>query len=222
MLIGGFMWKQLNWLMVIIVIGSILVTKYTYAIGEIAVKYEVGSKGPGFISNGSKWDPGGTSYGSYQLALTPGTLRGFLHNGSEYADELSKYTPDTRAFNDKWRELAARDPDGFKQAQFDYIMKISFLPAREYADKLGWPDNLAINTALFSISNQHGGYKKIMNNTNIYANKNDMKDLINKFYDARAKYIKNLTNPKLVKIRANLIKNRTIDERADVLKLVEE
>lgn len=196
--------------------------KYTSEIGEIAEKYETGGRGPGFISDGDKWDPGGTSYGSYQLALTPGTLRGFLNDGSSYAKQLRLFKPDTPAFNSKWKALALEDPQGFKEAQFEYVEKLSFIPARQLANELGWPDNLAINSALFSCSNQHGGYKKIMNSVNIKADKSNIKDLINKFYDARAAYINSLTSPQIKKVRANLIRERTVNERHDVLKLVGE
>lgn len=204
---------------IVLLVGILIIMNYTYAIGEIAVKYETSGRGPGFISDGDKWDPGGTSYGSYQLALTPGTLKGFLRDGSTFAEKLAPFTPNTRSFNDEWHRLAAGDPEGFKQAQFDYVMKISFLPARRYADRLGWPDNLAINSALFSCANQHGGWRKIMDDANVHKD-DSVAVIVNKFYDARARYIESLNSPKMKKIKANLIKNRTIDERKDVLSLV--
>lgn len=187
-------------------------------IGEVAEKYETSGRGPGYISNGDRWDPGGDSYGSYQLASAVGTLDGYLKSNLPYTKELRQYTPKTIAFNQLWKKIALNDPEGFKQSQFDFVCTISYIPARVYADKLDWPNTLAINSALFSISNQHGGWKHIFDNVGHYDNETD---LLNTLYKRRAGYILSL-NKLSTSIKNNIIKERCENELQDVLKLVGE
>lgn len=193
---------------------------YSYEIGDLAEKYEVGSRGPGYISDGDKWDPGGDSYGSYQLATKVGTLQGYLRTKLPYAVLLNHYPIKSFQFNNKWKEIALADPHGFKQSQFDYVKTISYDPCRKYADELGIADTFAINSALFSISNQSGGWKKILDKSKIHAYDSEI-DQINKLYDARASYFKGLLSIGSI-VRRNIIKNRTVDERADCLKLAKQ
>src|SRR6185503_8897206 len=47
------------------------------ALGELSAKYETGGRGPGVVSTGSG-DPGGVSYGSYQMASKMGTVVRFV------------------------------------------------------------------------------------------------------------------------------------------------
>lgn len=189
-----------------------------YKIGEIAEKYETGGKGPGAIST-DKGDPGGTSYGSYQIATKVGTMAGYLKRNTPYTKQLNQFSVGSSGFNNTWKELAQKDPEGFKQDQFDYISTISYNPARKYADKLGWPDSVAIDSALFSVSNQHGGWKKIMDAVHLEFLETES-SIINKFYDARANYVASLTKSLNAAMIRNIIKNRCINERKDVLQLV--
>jgi len=186
-------------------------------IGELAEKYETSGRGPGFISDGDKWDPGGDSYGSYQLATTPGTLKGYLNSNQPYANKLKAFTPKSDVFNSHWKEIAKQDPQGFKQEQFNYVATISYNPARKVADSMNWPDTLAVNSALFSIANQHGGWKKILSKVGIYS---DEVNLLSKLYTARKDYINSLSSLS-VKLKQNLVKQRCTNELGDVLKLVD-
>lgn len=196
----------------IILIGTLIMN---VLIGEVAEKYETGGKGPGFISDGDKWDPGGDSYGSYQLATKVGTLQGYLKTNLPYVSELKKYPIKSAQFNKLWKEIAAKDPEGFKQSQFDYVCTISYNPARKYADNLGWPDSVAVNSAIFSISNQHGKWKKIFDKVGGYSGEID---LLNKLYKRRAAYVESLNMSQHLK--DNIIKSRCEEELEDTLKLV--
>lgn len=190
----------------------------TYDIGELAEKYETSNRGPGFISNGDKWDPGGDSYGSYQLATKVGTLQGYLKTSLPYVNELKKYKIKTAEFNALWKDIAKNDPIGFKQSQFDYVSTISYAPCRKYADGVGIKDTLALNSALFSTSNQSGGWKKIIDKANI--NKADSEETqVNKLYDSRAAYFQGLSSLS-PKVKAAVVKQRTVEERKDCLALV--
>lgn len=185
-------------------------------IGDLAEKYEVGNRGPGYISNGDKWDPGGDSYGSYQLATKTGTLTGYLKTNLLYVSNLNRYVAKSKEFDTLWRNIAQNDPEGFKQSQFDYVKTISYEPCRKYATKMGMADTFAINSALFSISNQHGGWKKILNAAGVH--KDEVKQ-INALYDARKNYIQGLSTLSAT-LKKNIIKQRCVLERADCLKLV--
>ena len=182
-----------------------------YDIGNLAEKYEVGNKGPGYISDGNKWDPGGDSYGSYQLATKTGTLTGYLKTNSPYVAELNL----SKAFNTTWKNIAIRDPKGFKQSQFDYVKTISYDPCRKYADKIGMIDTFAVNSALFSISNQHGGWKKVLNAAGV--NKNEKEQIVS-LYEARKNYVMGLKSLS-AKLKKNIVEQRCVQEKADCLKL---
>ncbi len=93
-----------------------------YKVGDLAEKYETGNKGPGFISNGSKWgDPGGDSYGSYQLETKKGTMQAYLRGSDKFIDALKQFTINSLAFKQMWANLAKEDPEGFQQSQFDFL-----------------------------------------------------------------------------------------------------
>ena len=192
---------------------------YRFEIGELAEKYEVSGRGPGYISAGDSWDPGGDSYGSYQLATKVGTLQGYLRTSLPYVAELKASGKiKSKTFNAKWKDIAKQDPDGFKQSQFDYVATISYIPCRNYANKLGIIDSFAMNSALFSTSNQSGGWRKILDRAGINQ-LDDEETQINKLYDARAKYFKT-DCPKLSKkVRDAVIEQRTVQERADCLEI---
>ena len=194
------------------------ISDVTFDIGDLAEKYETGGRGPGFISDGDKWDPGGDSYGSYQLASKVGTLQGYLKTNLPYVDQLKKLVVKSAAFNQLWKDIAAKDPDGFKQSQFDYVCTISYNPCRKCADKKGILNSFAINSALFSISNQHGGWAKILDAANIKST-DDETTQVNKLYDARKNYVNGLSSLSAT-LKVNIVKQRCTLERTDCLALI--
>ena len=68
-------------------------------LGDVSAKYESGNGGAKTISSGTG-DPGGVSYGSYQLASKTGTLEAFL-KASGYNKDFAGLTPGTSLFNEK-------------------------------------------------------------------------------------------------------------------------
>lgn len=92
-------------------------------LGLTSEQHESGGRGPGTISTG-KDDPGGISYGSYQLSTNAGTLQEYLDQ-SAYKDQFNGLAPATPSFDAKWRELAGADP-GFGQDQHDFIRKTHY------------------------------------------------------------------------------------------------
>lgn len=200
-------------------------TMAKYDIGNLAGKYETpGGKGgdPGFISSGMGGrDPGGVSYGAYQLETNKGTMQGYLKSGDPYAKQLSGLKVNSPEFKSKWKDMASKDPEGFQQSQFDYISNKpgGYNAALAHAEKLGWDTkNPAIQSAIFSTSNQSGGWKNgIFDKAGIKPGDSPATQ-VNKLYDARANYFSKLNLDPTVK--RNIIQNRTVDERQDALKMI--
>lgn len=202
---------------------------YGYKVGDLTKKYETGNRGSGYISNGNAWqDPGGTSYGSYQLETNKGTMYEYLKTVDDvFTKQLRKLTVNSEVFKATWKELAKADPEGFEQSQFNYLANKpnGYFDGLKYANKLGWSiNNLAMQSAIYSTVNQSGGWKAgIFSKAGIDV-RDDLEVQINKLYDARARYFRSLpTGGKgqmTKETQRNIIKNRTVDERKDCLKLI--
>lgn len=97
-------------------------------IGALSVQYETAGRGPGTVSTG-RGDLGGVSYGSYQLSTANGRPQDFLANeGARWAGEFAGQRAGTPAFSQTWRDIAAREPEAFQQAQHDYIERTHYDP----------------------------------------------------------------------------------------------
>jgi hypothetical protein len=211
---------------------------YGHEAGKLACKYETGGKGPGYISNGASWgDPGGDSYGSYQLETKQGTMQAYLNTVNDrFTTALKRYEINSADFRSAWESLAAADPNGFEQSQFYYLANKpnGHYDAVHYAQGLGWNvNNLAMQSAIFSTSNQSGGWKKIFTTAGIKPI-DSIETQITKLYTARAEYFKVLNLSSTIK--NNIIKSRcgfvlengalfplnSENERVDCLKLISE
>ncbi len=204
-----------------------------YSVGDLTNKYETSNRGPGYISTGDKWgDPGGVSYGSYQIETKQGTMQEYLKGRDPFIDELKGLLINSISFRNKWQELAASDPKGFQQSQFNFLAHKprGYVDAYNYAKSLGWNvDSFAMQSAIYSTVNQSGGWKDgIFDKAGINQN-NSIAEQINKLYDARANYFRKLNMNTTVK--KNIILNRTDEnmdgtrsrlnnERDDALKLI--
>ena len=107
-------------------------------LGSLSAKYESGGRGPGTIAHNAG-DAGGASYGTYQIATKTGTMRDFesylgQHN-PDYAQALQGSTPGTPAFDRAWKGLAQSDPQGFEQAQHDFIQATHYDPAQRNIER---------------------------------------------------------------------------------------
>jgi hypothetical protein len=129
--------------------------------GRLSAREETAGRGPGTVSTGVN-DPGGVSYGSYQLSSNRGQVQAFLRSdeGSRWARELQGAAPGTRPFQQRWQQIAARDPEAFHAAQHDYIGRTHYLPAvtavrrNTGVDLDSMPE--AVRDAAWSASVQHG------------------------------------------------------------------
>jgi hypothetical protein len=98
-----------------------------------------GNRDPGLISSG-RGDRGGQSYGPHQLASKTGTVAEFVASpeARRWASEFHNLSPETVAFNQRWKQIAARDSTAFRDAQDAYTARIFYdEPVRKIANSTG-------------------------------------------------------------------------------------
>jgi hypothetical protein len=135
-------------------------------LGELSAKYETGGRGPGTVSTGSG-DPGGVSYGSYQMASKMGTVTRFVSQpGFPWARDFQGLTAGTAPFTAAWKRIAANETDAFQRAQHAFIKKSHY---DLLAAKILSEDGLDVNTrsralqdVVWSTAVQHGGASTIV------------------------------------------------------------
>ncbi len=136
------------------------------AIGDLSSTFESGAQGVNAIGYDRN---GGTSYGTYQIASKPGTMKAFIEflreNEPAWAEKLkaagSADTGSTKGrMPDAWRSIAAESPEKFGQLQREFIEATHYTPAR---DKILERTGLDMDTmpaaareALWSTAVQHG------------------------------------------------------------------
>lgn len=185
-------------------------------LGFISRKYETYNEDPGTISN-TKGDPGGKSYGIYQLALKTGTLGNYVRQ-SKFEGNLTQYKLASPEFDRTWKQLAVEYPEEFREDQHNFITRTHYNPVRSNSNL---PDTQAINEALYSMSVQHGRAKQIVEAAESNITEEDTEyDIIDKLYEARSEYIHDLRNRGKLnpRLAANII-SRYQREHADVIKL---
>ena len=126
--------------------------------GSLSEKYESGGN-PGAIGYDST---GGYSYGAYQLAHN--NAKTFV-DSSKYAGEFSGIPFNSKAWQAKWKEVATKDPQGFKDAQKSYISKTHYMPQAALLAKNGVDVNKyspTLRDVIWSTAVQHGPNTKII------------------------------------------------------------
>lgn len=135
-------------------------------LGSLSEQYESGGRGPGAVSSGRD-DPGGVSYGIYQLASRTGTAQKFVANeGRRWAGDFGRATPGSAEFSRSWKAIAKREPESFAQAQHDFIQRTHYQPAID-AVRVKCAIDLdsrhrAVRDAVWSVAVQHGGAARIL------------------------------------------------------------
>lgn len=130
-------------------------------LGALSERYESGGRGPGTVSSG-KGDPGGVSYGLYQLASKTGTVAAFLTaEGAPWSGDFGVLAPGSEPFSAAWRAVAAREGEAFGAAQHAFIERSHYRPlVRAVAEQTGLDlDGRAdaVRDACWSCAVQHGG-----------------------------------------------------------------
>ena len=154
---------------------------------------------PAAISTG-EGDPGGASYGQYQLASGTGTLQAFFESpeGRPFATQFGDLEPGSERFNQIWREVATDERAGpaFQQAQQAFMERTHFGPALERAQRAGLDvSNPGVREAVVSMGTQHSpaGNMQIMNDAMARLPQNATPDqVVDALYEARSSYVRNL------------------------------
>jgi hypothetical protein len=129
------------------------------SLGGLSQKYE-SSGDPGAIGYDST---GGFSYGTYQLAHN--NAQRFIAQ-SPYAQEFAGIPFNSVAFRNKWKEIARKDPQGFAQAQEQYIAQTHFEPLAAKAAQAGLDlaqRSPVLAEVVFSTGVQHGAGTDVIN-----------------------------------------------------------
>ena len=135
-------------------------------LGILSAKYETGGRGPGVVSTGAG-DPGGVSYGSYQMASKMGVPQRFVGQPNfPWAKDFAGLAAGTAQFTAVWKRIAAQQTDDFQRAQHAFIKKSHYDPL---AAKVLADDSVDVNTRSFAVQNviwstavQHGSATPIV------------------------------------------------------------
>lgn len=135
-------------------------------LGALSEQFESGGRGPGAVSSG-KGDPGGVSYGIWQLSSHAGTAAAFVAaEGVRWRDAFAGAAPGSPAFTAAWREIAAREPEAFADAQHAFIERTHYRPAVAAVRQSTGLDldrrHAAVRDASWSVAVQHGGAAGIL------------------------------------------------------------
>lgn len=135
-------------------------------LGMLSAKYETGGRGPGTVSTGAG-DPGGVSYGSYQMASKMGVVQRFVAQaGFQWAKDFLGLAAGTAPFTAAWKRIATNQTDAFQTAQHSFIKQSHYDPL---AAKILADNGVDVNTRSFAVQNvvwstavQHGGATPIV------------------------------------------------------------
>ena len=135
-------------------------------LGELSAKYETGGRGPGTVSTGAG-DPGGVSYGSYQMASKMGVPARFVcQAGCPWLSDFQGLKAGTAPFTACWKRIATAETEAFQRAQHAFIKKSHY---DLLAAKVLKEDGLDVNTrsralqdVIWSTAVQHGGATPIV------------------------------------------------------------
>ena len=137
-----------------------------HLLGELSAKYETGGRGPGTVSTGAG-DPGGVSYGSYQMASKMGVPTRFVTQpGFPWLADFQGLRAGTAPFTTVWKRIAAAETDAFQKAQHGFIKKTHYdLLAAKVLKEDGLDVNKrsgALQDVIWSTAVQHGGATPII------------------------------------------------------------
>jgi hypothetical protein len=175
----------------------------TERFGDLSAAEE--SRGNAATISSGRGDPGGRSYGPYQVPSRNGAMRAFVASPEfgGLADQFQGLTPGTAAFDQRWRDVATRDPAAIERAQYEYIRRTNYAPAvRRVREATGYDLDTAshaVREAVWSVSVQHGGVASILadavrrtDERLQQSNADRDETMINSIYDARTDYVTRL------------------------------
>jgi hypothetical protein len=132
-------------------------------LGSLSEKYESGGRGPATVSTGVG-DPGGVSYGTYQLASKVGRADQFVQK--YYPDEFKGLKGGTPEFTKRWKKLAADQPDRLREKEHLFIQETHYDPQVAHLQMTLMLDvnkrSRAFQNAIWSMAVQHGPNTKVV------------------------------------------------------------
>lgn len=201
-------------------------------LGALSERYESGGRGPGTVSSGVG-DPGGVSYGLYQLASKTGTAAAFVRaEGAPWSTELGgPAAAGAAGFSTKWKAIAEREPERFAEAQHAFIERTHYRPVvAEVLRETGLDCDAQpqpVRDAVWSCSVQHGKAAQIVADGVRRADTGSTRGstgyaraLVNGIYDARVAYVRGLAakaTGSTAQTFRNILENRYPDERKRAL-----
>jgi len=205
-----------------------------HRLGSLSERYESGGRGPGTVSTGAR-DPGGVSYGLYQLASKTGTAAAFIGaEGVRWSRDFLGKAPGSPAFSAAWKAVAAREPEAFGAAQHAFIERTHYRPAIAAVIVQTGVDldrrAAAVRDACWSCAVQHGAAARILAKAVMAAggrageaNEGFDHDLIEAIYAARTRYVLALSDsadPGSRRTLRDLAKTRYPSEQAEALAML--
>lgn len=191
-------------------------------LGALAISYESSGGGVKTVSSG-KGDPGGVSYGRFQIDSRSGTMAAFLVSpeGRPFAKYFKGFQSGSDKFSEAYLKLSKTQPKALGNAEQRFIFQTHYEPALHNALQLGFKvKDRGLQEAIYSGAVQHGRFKLILEQAASSAK--DFPDLsardqIKLLYQAREQYVmKHVSH----KIRPWLIK-RYKKEMVQALKISE-
>lgn len=204
-------------------------------LGSLSEMFESGGRGPGTVSGGIG-DPGGVSYGTYQLSSRTGTAARFMASeGAVWARHFGKAAPGSASFSRAWRELSQREPEAFGAAQNAFIARTHYRPAVAAVLEATGVDldtrHSAVREATWSVAVQHGRASGILIDavqaTQLRATPEEGlvfdRVLVGKIYDERSAYVLRVTaraGPAAARTLRSIVRNRYPAERQAALAML--
>lgn len=135
-------------------------------LGTLSAKYESGNRGPGTVSSG-KGDPGGVSYGTYQLASALGNADRFVQK--YFPAEFHGLQGGTPEFSEAWKAVVAKDPEAFHRCEHEFIKQTHYDPQVAVIEKATgievYKRSVAFRDVVWSCAVHHGPRSKIIATT---------------------------------------------------------
>lgn len=193
--------------------------------GFISAKYETGGYDGGAVSSGSG-DYGGVSYGIPQFSTKTGSADSFVSwlktSNPEMANYFGNYKAGTTEFSNAWKQVYSKYGDSFSDVQTEYAYNNFVKPLADLAKQktgIDYTRSDALKELLYSTAIQFGsGSLGLSALGNVSADMSDA-DIINASYDNKIANYKNYFKSSSESVQ-NSVKNRFINERNDVLALV--
>ena len=186
-----------------------------HRLGSLSEEFESGGRGPGTVSSGVG-DPGGVSYGTYQLASKTGTCAVFVKTeGKPWAAKFARNAPGTAAFSTAWKAIAAADGEAFGNAQHAFIERTLYRPVVNVVNDRKGVDldrrGEAVRDVAWSCAVQHGRAANILidaidavERDTDRSDPNYDRKLVEAIYKARIAYVLAVAaNPKLPQAQRN-------------------